>query len=418
MALVSLSYLFPAIAIAHGWTALDPWGEPPDDQATRVVAAYPSLAKAHLARINYASHSGGYYYKGVELYGRHGGEAAFRYLWQESEKPRKLPKGLAMFGLAATGHPDAFPKFRRLLEDPTWQNYAIDAMGWNGAPSSIPILAALLPEEPSPPISAGGPMPTGVHAAYALAKIGPKSLPALHAATRHPHSAVRERAVLAIDLIGDRSSAETLWQIVRAKSKDGAWYRAVPALARLGDVRALEPLLALAEDTGDDEDVAKGLAALGKDPRAWKALRTWAALGTDASPVYARAGGKDLREYWEQGLQGEKARYFAQGLAELRDPRSIPALVSAVKALKGPDTVRFALVAIGKPACSPLRPLLASKDPQVRREAGLILGLLGDAEAIPLLKQLPSEQSWLIEHTIRSVILASVDRSIRPPRAK
>jgi HEAT repeat protein len=87
-------------------------------------------------------------------------------------------------------------------------------------------------------------------------------------------------------------------------------------------------------------------------------------------------------------------RYLTLVLGRLGDPQAVPLLENALDD-KDPETRLYALWAlalIGNPASAPrVRPLLESEDPGIRKTAAYAVGRMEDGEAVPGLEKLLSD---------------------------
>ena len=143
---------------------------------------------------------------------------------------------------------------------------------------------------------------------------------------------------------------------------------AAEALGRIGDVAAVEPLVALLQR--NLWDVVRGPAAAGAlgsigDPRAVDALIS--AL-RDAVPTVS--------------IKAERS------LGSIRDPRAVDALISVLAdgGERGPVSAAWALGSIGDPrAVDALISALADPDPGMRSAAPAALGSIGDPRTGALL---------------------------------
>jgi HEAT repeat protein len=210
--------------------------------------------------------------------------------------------------------------------------------------------------------------------AEALGKLGDaRAVEPLIAQLTDDDSGVRQGAAAALGELGDARAVEPL--IAQLKDDDsGVRHGAVVALGMLGDARVVEPLIARLKD--DDSGVRRGAAvALGKlaDARA-------------VEPLIARLKDDDYRV----------RRAAAVALGKLADARAVEPLIAQ---LKDDDSgVRHGAAAalgnLGEPAVEPLIARLTDDNAGVRHGATVALGKLGDSRAVePLIARLTDDNA-------------------------
>jgi HEAT repeat protein len=234
-------------------------------------------------------------------------------------------------------------------------------------------------------------------AAYALSKVeDPVVIAGLVAAVNHPSADVRRCVGEALANFDGPKVADALAALLKHPENRE---RAACLLAKMGDKRALEPLIQIAQHTLDysSAEVIVSLGALG-DPRAVPPL-----LGVLDGSV--GRGPLGLPHAYEADLA-------ASALAQLKDARAIPGLVDACREWPDSTAVRAAVVSFGaqavepllkslrdefisvygpiralseigdRRAVEPLRAMLKGDLPFGREEAAVALVKLGDSQAI------------------------------------
>ena len=223
---------------------------------------------------------------------------------------------------------------------------------------------------------------------------------------------VRYYATDALGKIGDKRAVYPLINILNTKIgvTDRVCTKVVKALGSIGDSRAVEPLIEALEDK---EGYVRYSAAdaLGKigDKRAIepliKLLRIEKWEFNDPSRFHCVdhlvAIGKSAVEPLIKALEDEDVRYYAaDALGKIGDKRAIEPLIKLLRIEKWEfnDPSRFHcvdhLVAIGKSAVEPL--IKALEDEDVRYYAADALGKIGDKRAVePLLGILSSDNFYV-----------------------
>jgi HEAT repeat protein len=209
----------------------------------------------------------------------------------------------------------------------------------------------------------------------------------------------RETAIGALSSLGDVRAVEPLIAVL----KDGDEFvrtAAAEALGKLGDARAVEPLVAALKD-GDEFVRTAAAEALGElgDVRAVEPLV--AALKDEEVNVRkaaVRALGRiwELTDIVELGNRDSKVKMAAaEALGELGDVRAVEPLITALKDEK--VNVRKAAVrALGR--IWELSDIvgLGNNDSKVRMAAAEVLGKLGDVRAVePLVTALKDEARYV-----------------------
>jgi len=215
-----------------------------------------------------------------------------------------------------------------------------------------------------------------------------------------------ERAVIAANALGDMKAADAVEPLMKAAEKPlpmksaakNAKRAALRALVHIGDKRAVPTLMKILNTPADDQDF----------------------------------------------LFNQNA---ALGLAEFRDPRSVPALIKGLF-MTGRGTnifqeCRLALVRIGTPAVQPLIDTLLGKNPEVQEMAvkyhfeqtpgvvqfksASVLGDLRDPKAVPILQEKMKDKDVGGEHTAYVIALGLIGdpagvetliETVRDPKAE
>ncbi len=176
----------------------------------------------------------------------------------------------------------------------------------------------------------GAPEKQGVFdLARQLADLGPEIVPDLIEALDDEHEQVRIVAALALGGIGDERAVEPLL----AKAQDPAtytnsWWAVTRALARLGDRRAVEPMIEALPDPRRADWAALCLVDL-KDPRAIEPLTEM--FRNPRRPEESRAAAAALAKLGAvepllEGLASTRLTtrlYAIQGLGQAREPRAL-----------------------------------------------------------------------------------------------
>lgn len=129
--------------------------------------------------------------------------------------------------------------------------------------------------------------PMGRHLGNVIAEIGGEAaLDALVSLLDHPEEETRKVAVSSLHKLGDPRAVEPLIAVLRNDASYNARCDAATALGRLGDPRAVEPLIAaLGKDVWYRFAVAEALGQLG-DPSAMPALTAALAGGSADERIF------------------------------------------------------------------------------------------------------------------------------------
>jgi len=214
--------------------------------------------------------------------------------------------------------------------------------------------------------------------AYALGETrSPRAVDRLISRLEDPHAIV---VIQALAKIGDRRAVEPLIPLLKARENWQIAYHAAMALGALKDPRAVEPLIGLLADPQTGYARTGAAWALGEIGDAQAALPLIAALKDKEAPVRQAA---------------------ALALGRIKDPRAVESLLAAMKAggryLSDEKARQAAVQALGEigdaRAVAPLVTLL--KDRKIRGAVAEALGKLGDPRAVrPLIECLKDENRW------------------------
>lgn len=220
---------------------------------------------------------------------------------------------------------------------------------------------------------------------------------------------VREAAAEALEKIGDPRAVEPLIAALR----DNVWVRraAAEALVKIG-APAVEPLIAALGDKDSDirEAAAEVLGAIG-DTRAVEpliaALRDWDKDVREAAAVaLGKIGDPRAVEPLIAALRDEQLgnvrRAAVEALGRIGDPCAVEPLITAIRDENSivREAAAEALVKIGAPAVEPLIAALRGEDPLVRLVAFEALGKMKDPRAAEALAVISSEKTadeWCAE---------------------
>jgi HEAT repeat protein len=222
-------------------------------------------------------------------------------------------------------------------------------------------------------------------AARALGRIGDGSVgPALQELLSDEDADVRETAIVALK---DTAKSEAVDPLVAVlKSDDEVRWRAAQVLGTIGDVRAVDPLVAALADSDDG-------------------VSSWAAVSL------GEIGEAGAVEALVHALEDENANVrgpAAAALGRIGDSRAIEPLIDAIEEglVKGKACAALARLKATQ-AAPAIIPLLEDENERVRSDAADALGELGDLRAVePLICALQNE-GW--EHdwsTNRRVVQA------------
>ncbi len=246
------------------------------------------------------------------------------------------------------------------------------------------------------------------------------------------NDSVRWEAAKALARLGEPRAIEPLIAALRDEDSD-VRREAAEALARLGEPRAIEPLIAALrdEDSGVRCETAWVLGRLG-DPRTVEPLiaalrdEDWEVRQAAAEALEAAAGAPEnlgnshvlepligaLRDK-DRGVRCE----VAWVLGELGDPRTVEPLIGALRD-KDRGMRRAAAEALkkcGEPVVEPLIAALRDENRDMRRAAARALGKIGDPSAVePLIAALQDEDMFVRQPAARALGEIGDPRAIEP----
>jgi HEAT repeat protein len=310
--------------------------------------------------------------------------------------PEAARRREAVDKLDAYGADEARPYLLKALEDPDLEVRVRAALsiGRHHLTEATPRLVALV-EDPEPRLRAAAVEAIGL-VRGAGSEPDARSLGALERALGDSDPAVRQAALVAIGRL-DRDRAQAVTVALAARLDDdnaGVRQRACDVLGRLGDARAVIPLLArLGDGSRDvraaaldalgqlgDERAAPAMIRLLADPAEEVRAQAVQALGR----VRARAAVGPLAELVEHGADPMRGR-AAFALGQIGGESVVAPLVAAL----GRDEVRSAArEALGRVGGPSVAPLIARLPAASGEELGAIVDVLGelhDLRAAPAL---------------------------------
>lgn len=259
-----------------------------------------------------------------------------------------------------------------------------------------------------------------------LAKLGAPAVPEVKEALRQTNWRVQWGSAMSLGMIGDKSSAPALIDLLKNGTDPGKRGAAI-ALGMLKDQSAVPHLMAAMNGVN-------GLAAV-------EALGMIGDRGV--TPI--------LMRFMEESRDNDEKRVAAEALGRLKDPMAIPVLIDGLKAnswqVHAPS--RWALTSIGKPAVPDLigllsfekgdaarlaaealgemkeptavKPLITamktSKGVPTRIAAAEALGQIGDPVALPaLMESLEDKGEYTVEFVWKSVRVSAAEALSKMPR--
>jgi len=205
--------------------------------------------------------------------------------------------------------------------------------------------------------------------------------------------------------IGDKRAVEPLINTIKVTGSVLLPY-SITSLGMIGDVRAVDPLVSILKNDGG-----------GNNTRAAEALDNlnWTPNDVESQTCYRIA-----KEEWEKcidlgypaveflnralGLNDREIREsIAITLGKINNPRSIPALLSALKEevdpkkyFPCPKGIKTAIVNFGQMAVEPLINSLPNSSKEYQKAVISILGRIGGSQAIDALAALMSEKNTMV----------------------
>jgi len=360
----------------------------------------------------------------------------------------------AAWSLGEMGDSRAVPELIDVLENERWtlRDEAAVALGKIGdARAFAPLVALLRTSDLNDDYGFGR-----AAAAEALGHLGdPRGVDPLIAALKFRNEYVRRSSAGALGQLGDSRAVEPL--IAALKDSDFKVRKsAASALGQLADQRAVEPLIATLEDpqskvqdkaaesllklgtpTGNLGDkratdpLLLALATLGPDTRNQVAVQLdkWGdslgllinrSLTGDQEAMDALADLKDPRVVpilISAALQhyDEKVRASAaESLKNLHDPRAVEELIAAFKDWRVREKATTALEILGAPAVVPLIAALKDSDGGVRQSAAAALGQNGDPRAIEALIATLRDRDLGVRESAAAALVKLGDPAVEP----
>jgi len=205
--------------------------------------------------------------------------------------------------------------------------------------------------------------------------------------------------------------------------------RAVVALGKIGDPRAVEPLIVTLQDLQDEElwvrqYTARALGKIG-DPRAVEPLIVALGdedsnVGIDAANALGEIGVSAVAHLIVALGNGDRRvrSGAANALGEIGDPRAVEPLIAA---MEDEDlwVRQRAVVSLGsisdEKAVKPLTIALQDEDSNLRGWAAESLGKIGDPRAVePLIAAMEDGDSWVRQYTARALGKIGDPRAVEP----
>jgi HEAT repeat protein len=229
---------------------------------------------------------------------------------------------------------------------------------------------------------------------------------------------VRRNAVEALGKLGDERAVEPLIAKLKKDKDKGVRAAAAKALGKIGDKRALEPLIAKLKkdkDWGVRTAAAEALGVLG-DTKAVEPLI--AKLRKDKTHSVQRASAEALGEIGDNravepliATLKDKVNIVreaaAEALGKIGDERAVEPLIVEFKDSRRSSIRKAAATAlskIGQPAVKPLIVALNDKDRIVRAEAAKVLGEIGDSRAVePLFTAMKDPDRYVKEQASNAI---------------
>jgi HEAT repeat protein len=265
-----------------------------------------------------------------------------------------------------------------------------------------PLIAALQPEKR---IVAG--------AARALGALGdPRAVEPLIAALQQARDDWDREAVAAV--LGDLRDPRAIDALVAAIAEEEfPWSKtsdsAAEALIKIGDHRAVEPLVAVLHRGG----FAAAKAIEGISPPTDPLTQAWCAVGNKRWQEAARLGQVAIRPLVcaleTQTLGSGHRSSAAEALGGIPEPESVPPLIAALQDKEWPvrEAAAKALGRIGdRRAVEPLILVLRDSDEMVRRRVADALGALGDPAALEALTAALRDEDRLVRDCAANAIKA------------
>jgi len=232
----------------------------------------------------------------------------------------------------------------------------------------------------------------------------PRALSALTEAAFDPANRdLRLCAVQSLGMIGDRRAVPALIGALQAGNTPVA---AANAIARMGDDRGVQPIIATAGNPKLRLWMVMALGELGSP----SAVPWLSSLANDSQPSVRRAASEarwkiarlaetdpvlSLSEVLAEETSVEHRMWAAFRLGELGRPQAIPALIPALAddepSVQG--RAAAALIRIGTPALPAITHSATGANGRIQHYAAAILGYIGNQEEIAMLQAIADESS-------------------------
>jgi HEAT repeat protein len=311
----------------------------------------------------------------------------------------------ALLALGALGDKRIVPVLLDALQrDASLLHGTVIALGELGDPRGVEVALAAL-SDANESIRFG--------AARSLGAMGdPQAAAPLIAALADPSQSVREAAVRSLAALGDHQAIPPLIDALKQNSLLAS--EAAAALGVLGGPRAVDALLGAVSDPqlwgwGAWGPACRALRALGvpapavlfttlNEAPSYKRRQSITALGL----IGDLRALEPLIAILTNSEEDEQVREAAAtALATLKDERALPPLIAILEEDEEEDMRCSAALALGQmghaQALAPLLAALKDEEPAVRIAASTALGVLGDPEALPALRLVEREddgQRW------------------------
>ena len=287
--------------------------------------------------------------------------------------PGQSQAKVSLENLPQNTHPEIKQLIERLYsQDPVERVTALSKLGENStkAVHSIPFVIPLLGDTEAV-LQQGGATQfestdVASEAVKVLAKLGQPAVEPLIDALGDNNSIIRANAIEALGVIGDMRAEDPLMTILIEDKDVTVRQSSAEALGRLGDSRSLKSLTVALSDRRSkvQESARKAIQKIISDMKDKHEL----------TPLHVCL----------KNRESVVRRMAAKALLELKDPRSVDALIDALN-----DTdaevqrqVKEALRDIGKPAVVPLAAFLRDDNPSLCMAVIKLLGEIGDNTAV------------------------------------
>jgi HEAT repeat protein len=212
------------------------------------------------------------------------------------------------------------------------------------------------------------------------------------------------RAAAALDKIGDKRAVEPLIAALKNKDPEVAW-RAAAALGKIGDKRAVEPLIAALKNKDPEvqKSAADALAKIGSPP-----VKPLIAMLDDADPEVKKLASDLLIKIGSPAVKPlilalkhkdpELQKSAADVLVKIGSTAVRPLI--AMLDDEDPEVQELAadvLAKIGQPAVETLIAALNDKSDTIRVASAGVLGIIGDKQAVHSLVEALTD--WKVRHS-------------------